>query len=320
MREIGKLPDAPSARAFAGYLQSQSIDTKLEESAGGVSIWVIEEDRVARAREEFQQYLRSPGDERYRHAAPPKPDPERFAAAPVVSPRRRRPRSEGFFATPEECRLTLVLIVLSVLVTLLYGGADQRGFVREHLFIREILVQGGELYTRVLPGLLPEVQGGQVWRLVTPIFIHFAFLHIAFNLFMLYALGGQIERLLGPLKYGLLVLFLAAFSNMGQYFFSDLSVQDWSIVIPARSPVFGGMSGVVYGLFGYIWMRMVYQPGCGLILRPSTIMILMIWFFLCFTGAVGSVANTAHMVGLVLGMICGYIGAWLSGWGQRNDQ
>jgi GlpG protein len=71
------------------------------------------------------------------------------------------------------------------------------------------------------------------------------------------------------------------------------------------------MSGVVYGLFGYVWMKARFQPELGLGIGPQTITILMIWFFLCMTpwfqSLIGSgVANMAHASGLLAGMLIGY--------------
>src|SRR5262249_30799680 len=71
------------------------------------------------------------------------------------------------------------------------------------------------------------------------------------------------------------------------------------------SPLFGGMSGVVYGLFGYVWMKSRYEPGLGLAMSPNTVFIMVGWFFLCLFGAVGAVANVAHGVGLLAGMAIG---------------
>jgi GlpG protein len=70
-------------------------------------------------------------------------------------------------------------------------------------------------------------------------------------------------------------------------------------------PYFGGMSGVLYGLFGYIWLRGQCDPASGLALSPTTVWTLMIWFFLCLFGIIGSVANGTHVVGLVLGVLWG---------------
>ena len=66
------------------------------------------------------------------------------------------------------------------------------------------------------------------------------------------------------------------------------------------------MSGVVYGLLGYIWMRGKFDPGSGLYLHPSTVTMMIIWFFACFTPIIPNVANAAHAAGLVIGIAWGY--------------
>ena len=57
MRQIGTLPDARDARAIADYLVGQSIEARLVESPGGWELWVCDEDKVARAREEYQAFV-----------------------------------------------------------------------------------------------------------------------------------------------------------------------------------------------------------------------------------------------------------------------
>jgi len=64
---------------------------------------------------------------------------------------------------------------------------------------------------------LVEVRGGEVWRLVTPIFIHFSIFHILFNCMMAYQLGGAIEMNRGSTRLALLVLLTAVPSNLAQF-------------------------------------------------------------------------------------------------------
>ena len=66
------------------------------------------------------------------------------------------------------------------------------------------------------------------------------------------------------------------------------------------------MSGVVYGLFGYVWIRgriATYEP---LRLHPQTTVIMLAWLVLCMTGVIGPIANTAHLAGLLCGVIVAY--------------
>jgi GlpG protein len=86
---------------------------------------------------------------------------------------------------------------------------------------------------------------------------------------------------------------LAVFPNLAQFYM--------------HGPMFGGMSGVVYGLLGYIWIRGKMDPGSGLYLHPSTVWMMIIWFVLCVAGLFGAIANTVHAVGLGLGMAWGFL-------------
>ena len=142
------------------------------------------------------------------------------------------------------------------------------------------------------PTGLSEIFSGQFWRLFTPLFVHYSFIHILFNMFWLHDLGSQIERLKGSKFFITFALTLALFSNLLQFLMSG--------------PSFGGMSGVVYGLFGYVWIKCRLDPGDGFRIDPVIANIMFAWFLLCFTGIVGSIANWAHAGGLLLGLAWGY--------------
>ena len=134
-----------------------------------------------------------------------------------------------------------------------------------------------------------EVRQGQVWRLITPIFIHFGLLHILFNLWWLKDLGSMVEACQSKRQLLLLVVVIGIASNLGQYFWAG--------------PGFGGMSGVVYGLLGYIWIRGKLDPGSGLFLNQVSLIIMLAWFFACLVGVIPHVANGTHVVGLVGGVL-----------------
>jgi GlpG protein len=67
------------------------------------------------------------------------------------------------------------------------------------------------------------------------------------------------------------------------------------------------MSGVVYGLFGYAWVRGRLDPTCGLYIRPDVVFWMVGFFFLCMTPLISGVANWAHGGGLVTGAALGYL-------------
>ena len=184
--------------------------------------------------------------------------------------------------------LTLTLIVLSVAVAVLSKlGKDAEAL--QPFVITEYEISGG--YIRWFPGF-PEISSGQVWRLLTPIFIHYGLIHLLFNMLWLKDLGGLVENRLGALRLALLVLVIGIASNVGQHLVSG--------------PSFGGMSGVVYGLLGFVWIRGKFDPRSGFFLNKGIVLMMIIWCFLCLSGALGPIANTAHAVGLGLGMAWGY--------------
>ncbi len=177
-------------------------------------------------------------------------------------------------------RLTATLIATSVIVSLLSGlGKDYQSM--HFLFISEYR-QG-----------LPEILSGEVWRLITPIIIHFGLLHIAFNMMWLYDLGSAIEQRQGMMRMAILVVVTAVLPNLAQYFWNG--------------PGFGGMSGVVYGLLAYVWIQGKLNPRAGIDLHQHIVIMMLIWFFVCWFGLVGNIANMAHTVGLVCGAILGLI-------------
>ncbi len=143
--------------------------------------------------------------------------------------------------------------------------------------------------------LLPEIRSGQYWRLITPIFIHFGILHIVFNSLWLWELGGAIERTSQAWKLGALVFVIGLVSNLGQYIYGG--------------PYFGGMSGVVYGLLGYVWAQGKFNPAARLILNQYVMVMMLVWFALCWTGMLGPIANMAHTVGLLAGVLWGWLEA-----------
>lgn len=144
-----------------------------------------------------------------------------------------------------------------------------------------------------------DLQKGQVWRAVTPIFLHFGILHIVFNMMWLWDFGRVLETRFRSLRFLALVLFTAILSNTAQAFDDGSN--------------FGGMSGVNYGLFGFLLARSKLHPDPGFILNRQTVVTLLIWLVVCFTNAFGPVANTAHVVGFTSGGLLGIINALQGG-------
>jgi GlpG protein len=66
------------------------------------------------------------------------------------------------------------------------------------------------------------------------------------------------------------------------------------------------MSGVVYALFGYVWMKGRFEPHLQMGVMPQTVTIMLVWLVACMTGLLGPIANAAHVAGLAAGLVAGY--------------
>lgn len=143
----------------------------------------------------------------------------------------------------------------------------------------------------------------EVWRMLTPIFLHFSLMHILFNMMWLKDLGSIFEETKGVSQFVLFVVVTGVLSNLGQFMISG--------------PRFGGMSGVVYALLGHLWIYSKTHDNARFSLPKRDIVLMIGWYFLCFTGLLGPIANMAHGVGLGLGMLWGFFpleGRFKSSW------
>jgi GlpG protein len=318
MRQLGTVPDQRIAQRFADYLLTKGISLSVDPAPGGWALWVRNEDHMEEARRQFAEFSAAPDAPVYRDAAGTaerlRAEEQRRAAEAkrnLVNVSRRWRRG-GLSGTP----VTAILMAASIAVTL-WTNLGQKMDLVTRLTIDEQLVPRLTINGKDLDEVPELAQNEQVrqalealksghikpiparlwirepWRLVTPIFLHFGPMHIIFNMIMLWQLGIPIERIMGSIRYLLLVLAIAIPSNFAQYTWGE------------SGPMFGGMSGVVYGLFGYIWMKSRYEPQVGFLITQSSVIWMVGWFFLCVAGVIPHVANIVHGVGLVVGIIVG---------------
>jgi GlpG protein len=310
MRQIATIPDEGQARTLTDYLLTRGIEAKLQQEPAGWEIWVRDEDRVESARAELNSFLANPSDPRFSEAARTAANIRRSEERAEEQYRRRqadlakRMQSPGTGTFP----LTVGLIVACAIVSLVteFGKQDIKLFGREDVQPTKLLsispYEQRDDYI-VFPGLTP-IAHGQVWRLFTPVLLHFGPLHLLGNMMWLYYLGSEIESRRGSWRFATLVLALAAITDLCEYFLGGLRIGGGGLVMHYQ-PQFGGMSGVVFGLFGYVWMKMRYEPGLGLGLSQQAFVLSLLWFFFCFTGRAGSIANASHTSGLIVGIVVG---------------
>jgi len=297
MRPIGNLQDETQARRLGDFLYAQGIENQVDRNLhGDCEIWVLDDANIEKAKALLDQFRQHPDDPRYVEAARAADRERQSDQKMQVGKRVRVIDGRTLFYRPPVPigALSIVLIGISVAVGLFTRlGRDDR-------FVQPLSItqyQSDGQYVR-WDGGLPEVRRGQVWRLFTPMFLHFGILHILFNMLWLRDLGSMIEARKGSWMLLLLALVLAGTSNLAQYLVSG--------------PTFGGMSGVVYGLLGYVWMQGRFNPASKLSLQPQTVTFMIVWFFVCLSGLAGPIANTVHAVGFAAGIAWGFLAARLS--------
>jgi GlpG protein len=282
MRQAGTLDNKQDAQRFADYLLSLGITSKVEPQNGHYAIWVHDENHIPRSREELALFQAEPHAPRYQSASQAAQQARRESERKQRQVQRNYVDLRNRWESPVYHRgVTITLMALSLIVYVLQQFEPTKEYVLRYLLIS------------TQRNSLPEIASGQLWRFLTPMFLHFGLLHIAFNMFMLLELGTLVERVLGSWRYLLIVLVLSVDANIAQF--------------QATGPGFGGMSGVIYGLFGYAWIRGRLDPTCGLYLRPDLVFWMIGFFFLCAMGVIGNIANWAHGAGLLTGMALGLL-------------
>lgn len=175
--------------------------------------------------------------------------------------------------------VTSSFIIMSLAVALLTQLGEQ---FLEWFFIAQV-----QYYPK---GWVPYTGLANIWHSVSPIFLHFGIEHLVFNTLSFWYLGSILERKLTFIGYIILVTCIALVSNYSQLWVSG--------------PLFGGLSGVVYGLIGFAF---VYQTFYRPLFIPNGLFYLAIgWILLGLTPifaliGLGNMANTAHVSGLLCG-------------------
>lgn len=203
--------------------------------------------------------------------------------------RRKNAGLETLLQQVRRVPVTLCLLLLGIAGYFIVYLDSDYGLVKQLTFTEFTQVNGRTLF---------RLPSGEYWRLITPIFLHFGVLHIVFNTLWLWDLGRRIELLQGSVRMISLVILMGVGSNIAQYLFTE-------------NAVFGGMSGVIYGLLGYGWIWSYLRPSESLQIPKAVINFMLAWLVICLVGfttliGLGNVANAAHVGGLIMGMILGF--------------
>ena len=197
----------------------------------------------------------------------------------------------------------LPIILFSVLLAFLSNFGSVIAVIEPITFTKILISNQGLFSTSSMTQTF--LNENQWWRLISPIFIHFSFAHLAFNCLWIYILGEKIERIDGTFTFILIIAFTGIFSNFLQYFWTG-------------SSLFGGLSGVIYGLIGYCMILEMDSEFDRYQLPPGLYLFMIVWLLFGFIGLLelfgfGSIANFAHLGGLLSGVMFAMIYKNISG-------
>ncbi|RBP84662.1 rhomboid family intramembrane serine protease [Marinomonas rhizomae] len=215
-------------------------------------------------------------------------------AAPVV----RANSSGGILSQLRRSPATSILLLLTLLVAVITQlGADIKTV--GYFAISPFDIKNGHIYFYDLAEVFSK---GEYWRFFTPALLHFSVIHIAFNTLWIWDIGGKLERILGPVVWVFGVVITAVLSNVLQYQISGY-------------PLFGGLSGVVYGFIGFAWLLPILNKRWPTLISKPLMVFFVVWLGIGYTPfpeilGLGSIANTAHTIGLLSGLVLGVI-YWL---------
>ena len=188
----------------------------------------------------------------------------------------------------------LTLIIIMVCIVLLF----QAPLDNPTNLTRELLYPDFSYGTRtiMLESVWQNISVAQFFKMLSPIFLHGGLVHLAFNMMWLWELGSRIEKVQSSLVMALTIVVLALISNTIQFLYGG-------------GNNFGGMSGVVYGLFAYIWMWQLFDPRKGLGLPASLIIFMLLSLVIMTALGLSMIANGAHLGGFLSGILFGAVTA-----------
>jgi GlpG protein len=260
------------------FLQSQQVLYRVTEEEGNQQLWILDEPRVLEVAEYCSKWASG------ELILETTENNDEDILKPSVS------KMLVFMHLVRLLPVSMLMILLGLLGTLAYYGDT----VTLH-YAQPLLFQA--FYMGQFTPVEITLNEGQYWRLFSPMFLHFGYLHFLFNALFLWVIGRRIELAKGSLHYLVVILISALVANVAQY-------------LQQPNTAFGGLSGVVYAVIGYvgIYQRFIQHP--VLQFNEAAIIFFIVWLMLGVLGVVdwfmsGSIANAAHVAGLACGGVLG---------------
>ncbi len=140
--------------------------------------------------------------------------------------------------------------------------------------------------------LTEAVSGGEYFRVVTSMFVHFGLEHLLFNMIALFGVGRILERLIGHVRFA--IVYIASGlcgSAMVMYLTEDFGVYT------------AGASGAIFGIMAALFVYMLLTKDFSMIQQVALMLIINLAG--TFTG--GDVSVGGHIGGCIGGLILGML-------------
>ncbi len=259
--------------SLSKVLWKQGISHRILQSDHGNQLWLLDPKQSHGAMAILESWQHDPHADFMVHDTQTVSKPSRLLADWHMSP------------------LTIALLAATFAVAVITGLGEYLENVG-WFTISSFEVLGNRIRFYPLEEVLAQ---GEYWRLFTPALIHFGAAHLIFNALWVWDLGRKVERLIGSVAWLLFTLSVSVVSNVGQYLING-------------SPLFGGLSGLVYGLVGFAWLMPILVKGWPKIISKPLMVFFTAWLVLGYTDVfamlgLGNMANEAHLIGLMSGLI-----------------
>ena len=271
------IPGEKDLSALSYFLYRQGIPHKITEESGRQVLWTASEDYAGVVRQVYDDWTAG-------------------SLNLESAPQRKGVELGNMFSSIPWRRFpcTMLFLIGCAVVALLTQLGENIQMVSHFAFVK-IKVMGQYAY---FANLEQTLAAGEYWRLLSPVFLHFGIVHLAFNGMWLFDLGRRIEYRQGSLHLFGLVTVTGLLSNFAQYWFGG------------ETSLFGGFSGVIYGFLGYCLIREKMDPECSFGVPPAIYGFMLVWLVIGYTGILGvigfgNMANAAHSGGLISGLLLG---------------
>ncbi|WP_159084261.1 rhomboid family intramembrane serine protease GlpG [Saccharobesus litoralis] len=259
-----------AALAIADYLSVQGISAETKSQDNETLVIVFNESQVPDARKIVESFIANPNDPKFLNAS--------WQRNQTAAVDYQADNSALVSALKSTGWLTIsLLVVIATLHLLMHLGAANTIWQALHF-----------------PYQLTQISLIELYRLWTPALLHADAPHLVFNLFWWWWLGKRIEANQSRWRLLNVTLLTGVLAHVCQY---------W-----VTGPNFVGLSGVVYGLFAYVWLYGRFSRLSDYQIPNGLAGLMVLWLAIGFSDVLWvSMANWAHLAGLLTGLALAFI-------------